>query len=923
MEEETEAPAQADVNESIAFGLLNDVEKLGQVNVSEAEFLKSKYKKLFAAAQSAKSHEQHLSRRLKNIENEILEEKIAIEKARIDETEETRHLQNTGEVRSSLQIQLESTEQKDTIAKFELFELKKVHEELTTSLSTMRQQNTQLVGPVVEKLGKEIVDLDEQMAQADESYSHEEAQRSGLHARLMELQAQKHEKQEFLRQKRDNLEVSEKEPGRLSRQIGSIESAKADMMGEHRTLQRRLKAQDLEQEAQAKRRSDAEKLRSTIIEKLDINRATLEERESDVGSMSANLDKAKALGHDMITRMVELNVKKRDSDNAHRHLTDQLMLSNKDFDVLKRQLKKKRSVAETVKSNLPVVEENLKDYDMQLKNMQDDRSKKFKDLQRSKNEVDQHMARLLQQEGSEGDRKHDLERTIAEMDELEATVVQWLAEGKRQSKLLGVLSAQRDIKARECTRIDLNERESKAQVRMKELVILDLTKRCNEISNRLKEFSALYEVVKNERNKYVNLIQSSAQALAEMREKIRILHNEVEILNNERTAKDLALAKENALHQSAMNQRDGLRQDLNRLLSEYRAKQSMVEQQIQEIDKLNVVINNLEKDMLHLKGKYEHGVEDRNVTGVQLIDRNDELCILYERSNQQQEALRRGETESLRKEEELRLVRLQGEELKRRYTTAKRRLPELESCKAKIKLLEEDLEKERKFTTDLSDKLEDPKNLDRWRPLDGNDLDMEQLVAKIRVLEDRLDQKREALLEKELVLEEVSSLTEKLRMQAVSKRDSAKLLADQLNGLHGRIREVTKKMLASVSELSMYQASALRLQQEKMHREKALEEAVWRFDHGEAPSEDAVKELGRTDRRSTMMAELALQRREELTQEAPENMVKTAAEPRPTAYIPDDVGIPRPYGAAAPFKPTEAGATMRHIKPPQIKPIEI
>lgn len=43
----------------------------------------------------------------------------------------------------------------------------------------------------------------------------------------------------------------------------------------------------------------------------------------------------------------------------------------------------------------------------------------------------------------------------------------------------------------------------------------------------MKEFSALYEVVKNERNKYVNLIQSSSQALAEMREKIRILVNEV------------------------------------------------------------------------------------------------------------------------------------------------------------------------------------------------------------------------------------------------------------------------------------------------------------------------------------------------------------------------------------------------------------
>lgn len=113
----------------------------------------------------------------------------------------------------------------------------------------------------------------------------------------------------------------------------------------------------------------------------------------------------------------------------------------------------------------------------------------------------------------------------------QAGVVQWLAESKRQAKLLAVISAQRDIKARESARIDAKEKESKQQVRIKELVILDLTKRCNELSNRLKEFSALYEVVKNERNKYVNLIQSSAQALAEMREKIRILHNEVRAID--------------------------------------------------------------------------------------------------------------------------------------------------------------------------------------------------------------------------------------------------------------------------------------------------------------------------------------------------------------------------------------------------------
>lgn len=47
-------------------------------------------------------------------------------------------------------------------------------------------------------------------------------------------------------------------------------------------------------------------------------------------------------------------------------------------------------------------------------------------------------------------------------------------------------------------------------------------------------------------------------------------------------------------------------------------------------------MNSIEKDMLELKQKYEMACESRNYTGIQLIDRNDELCILYEKSNIQE-----------------------------------------------------------------------------------------------------------------------------------------------------------------------------------------------------------------------------------------------------------------------------------------------
>ena len=96
-------------------------------------------------------------------------------------------------------------------------------------------------------------------------------------------------------------------------------------------------------------------------------------------------------------------------------------------------------------------------------------------------------------------------------------------------------------------------------MQVKELVIMDLTKKLTETGSQLRYFSKLYDMVKSDRNKYVNQIQASAQALAEMKEKIKILQNEVEILRSESVAKDKALQKERLEHSNAFNVRDQVR----------------------------------------------------------------------------------------------------------------------------------------------------------------------------------------------------------------------------------------------------------------------------------------------------------------------------------------------------------------------------
>ena len=912
------------LEDSVAYSLVDDAYRMLKINDLEMRYFKNKYKSLFEIVHGIEQQEKVIVKQREVVENEILAEKINLEKTTVDETDESRTLRKLEAQRADLQKELEFTEQKDTMVKFELEELKKVYDELNEANEARKKKNKDTVEPVIANLKKENENLVMQLQKADENFEKETANKALLMTRCEELEKKMEEKKQSIETKKNNIKVASSEPARLQRQCDAVSNAGKGMKSDNQSLTRDFREFDDQIEKQKRRREDAEKLKASLNEKIELNLQTIEKRDEEVSIIRATLEEHQAIGDDLNDTKAKLNISRKEVESEARHKIDQLTLTKKVYHDNMRILKKRKAFMEGVRGTLPTLEEQLKGAELTLKTLQSEKSLKAKEILKHKDELDTFIADLLQQEGIESDKKRDLENAISEVDDQEAAVAKASSETKTQSKLLQVLSAQRDIKARDFARVEAKEKEARNAVKMKELAVLDLTKRCTELSNRLKEFTALYEVVKNERNKFVSLLQSSTQATAEMKEKIRILGNEVEILGNESAAKDQALTKEKGQHLQAQNHRNALRQDMNRLLSEYRAKQGSVEQQIMEIDKLNVIINTLEKDMIDLKNQYERSVEDRNVTGVQLIDKNDELCILYERSNQQQEALRKGEGLLMKKDHDLRQIRLQTTELKRQFTTAKHRLPEKEVHSKRLVEVEEKIAEEKLQIEELSSKLENPGNSNRWRELLGEDPSTQQLLAKIQVLEARLDEKREIILEKELVLEEVSALTERLKKQAYNKRDSSKALATELNELQNKIRDTTKMMLASVSELSMYQATALRLQQEKATREKALEEAKWKLDHGEAPTQDAVKTWNRNERKRLAAIETAI-RKEEEYQEQPDGKltVRTAAEPRPTAYIPDDMGIPKPYGNLAPFKPTEPGATMRHIKPVVPRAIEI
>ena len=282
------------------------------------------------------------------------------------------------------------------------------------------------------------------------------------------------------------------------------------------------------------------------------------------------------------------------------------------------------------------------------------------------------------------------------------------------------------------------------------------------------------------RNLQFNLIQATHQRGAEMKEKIRILSNEVEILRHEISLKDNNVSRKKQENSSAYAIRDTVKNEANKSLAHYREKREEIDQHLSRIETLNTLINAAEEDMLNLKRRYEGAVKDRNTVGIHLLDRNDELCILYEKLNIQDDIMNRGEKELGERDEDMRKLKVGIQELEREIDLRRRRLPAAQKHNEAINSLNKELDSVRHEVVLLSARMEDPHDTSRVRILDGKDSNQKELLEKIAKMEKILAVKEEKLLEKDLVLDEVDVLTQRLKKQTLDGREETAEVAQNV-----------------------------------------------------------------------------------------------------------------------------------------------
>uniref|UniRef100_A0A061SN17 Flagellar associated protein n=1 Tax=Tetraselmis sp. GSL018 TaxID=582737 RepID=A0A061SN17_9CHLO len=387
---------------------------------------------------------------------------------------------------------------------------------------------------------------------------------------------------------------------------------------------------------------------------------------------------------------------------------------------------------------------------------------------------------------------------------LEQEIQGYKIEAQKQQKLIYQLEKEREKYGTEASEANSKYTQALEEVKLREMAIIDLQKKISEGENRLKQQQNLYEAVRSDRNLYSKNLIEAQDEIQEMKRKFKIINHQIEQLKEEISAKDLALVKEHFDHMKVEKEKESLRLELNKAKQQINEADTAITSQKAEIEKLNHIINEADQERLRQKKEYDIVINERDILGTQLIRRNDELALLYEKIKIQQSTLNKGQIQYRDRLNEIRVLKIKLNDLKRELHILKNSVANIDVLKREVHHLGRELLQERTKVKALSEELENPLNVHRWRKLEGSDPSTYELIQKIQTLQKRLIAKTEEVVEKDLLIQEKEKLY--VELKNILARQPGPEVAEQLSVYQANLREKTKQMKAMAGELNMFQA---------------------------------------------------------------------------------------------------------------------
>ncbi|XP_076607181.1 cilia- and flagella-associated protein 58 [Chaetodon auriga] len=637
-----------------------------------------------------------------------------------------------------------------------------------------------------DQLLTKVEDLREKLKKATKTQQEIEAQRDAALENISRLQQELQVQQNEISREMRLKEKLDKEVKQLhvdmEAKMGDIKALNQQAQRakeEQQRLEQQLKelkilyersTKDLEQMQvkNTKLQQECEQL-SSVKEHLSLekqqNANELKMREEEVNQMRQEIAKQTKMREAIQKKFHQIEDQKADVDVQRETLKAQIAGLEKDLESSQKQ----------VEADRKAIEELIRERDILNKNM-------IKAAQST--EKQQNLVKLLEQD------KKTLEHEING----------YRQEAQKQRKIIQQLEKERDRYINETSNLMQKVQQKMSEVEVREREIFDWRKKVTEAECKLKQQENLLESVVSERNLYSKNLIEAQEEITEMKTKMKTMNNQVTRLRDEITGKELALAKDQQEHKRFEKDNEALKGELQVMKLQLEETKQRVDSQKAEQEKLQKVIADADTDQIQQKKQLEQVIRERDNLGKQLLRRNDERALLYEKIRIQQSILSKGDFHYNQRIEDIRLLTLEIKRLRRKKSILDKTVPNTEDLRRELFHLQRELLRERTRNSVLEEQLK-PLNIHRWRRLEGSDPGKYELIQKIQSLQKRLIAKTQELEERELLLQEKEKLYVELKY--VLARQPGPEAAEQLQQCQWTIRERTKKLKVLMAELRM------------------------------------------------------------------------------------------------------------------------
>merc|ERR1740121_2878902 len=354
---------------------------------------------------------------------------------------------------------------------------------------------------------------------------------------------------------------------------------------------------------------------------------------------------------------------------------------------------------------------------------------------------------------------------------------------------------------------------------MKGSALTELNKHIATVQAKRNQQKNLYDAVCMDRNKHAKDCMESKEQIAEMRRKFTIMFHQTAALKEEIREKDNDLVKGHFKHKKVRDLIEKLKTAKDKAERRGKNLKNIVETQRTQLNKLESTIQEAEQERQAQQKELEGVIGERDILGAQLIRRNEELALLYEKIKIQQSTLQKGEIQYHERIQEVSRLRADIRKAKADVAAAKTQVTNVESLKREIHHLTKTLLREQTKAKALQEELENPMNVHRWRELEGSHPTAYEMIQKVKSLQKLLIAKTEEVMEKDSQIQEKEKLY--VQLKNIIARQPGPEVAEQLSWYSKNLKEKTAHMKQMAAELESYhtQVQDLRDETERHHKD--------------------------------------------------------------------------------------------------------